>query len=181
VLLALALIVALRYVLMLLFLSIVVATALAPLAERLRRWGASQGISVLVAFGLLIALVGGIIAAVVPFFMGQVTQVIVDLPERYASVRQTIEASRSGLLRGLGAQLPVDPFQSITSDGGLALGAGLAPMLPLLARGLLVSALVLFLSYYWLYYRARAVQSVALLVPLDYRAEAIEVWNQIEV
>jgi predicted PurR-regulated permease PerM len=180
VLLALALIVALRYVLMLLFLSIVVATALAPLAERLRKWGATQSVSVFIAFTLLIALVAGIIAAVVPFFMGQVTQVIVDLPDRYAAVRQTIESSRSGLLRGLGAQLPVDPFQSISSDGGLALGAMLAAALPSLTRGLLFSALVLFLSYYWLYYRARAVQSVALLIPLDYRTEAIDLWNQIE-
>jgi predicted PurR-regulated permease PerM len=36
------------------------------------------------------------------------------------------------------------------------------------------------LSYYWLYYRALVVQSVALPVPLDQRAEATELWNQIE-
>jgi len=180
VLLGIALIVALRYVLLLLFLSIVVATALAPLAERLKRWGIPQSVAVLVAFGLLIALVVGIVAAVVPFFAGQVTQVIVDLPERYAAVRQTIATSRSGIIRGLAAQMPSDPFQSMTSDGGIALGATLTAMLPSLGRGLLFSALVLFLSYYWLYYRARAVQSIALLVPLDYRTEAIEVWTQIE-
>jgi predicted PurR-regulated permease PerM len=180
VLLGIALIVALRYVLLLLFLSIVVATALAPLAERLKRWGIPQSVAVLVVFGLLIALVVGIVAAVVPFFAGQVTQVIVDLPERYAAVRQTIATSRSGIIRGLAAQMPSDPFQSITSDGGIALGATLTAMLPSLGRGLLFSALVLFLSYYWLYYRARAVQSMALLVPLDYRAEAVEVWTQIE-
>ncbi|HEX5691460.1 MAG TPA: hypothetical protein VFX76_15705, partial [Roseiflexaceae bacterium] len=63
VLLALVLVVALRYVLLLLFLSIVVATALSPLAERLRNWGVSQSVAVLIAFGLLIALVAGIIAA----------------------------------------------------------------------------------------------------------------------
>ncbi|HEX5689217.1 MAG TPA: AI-2E family transporter, partial [Roseiflexaceae bacterium] len=111
----------------------------------------------------------------------QVTQVIVDLPERYAAVRQTIESSRSGVLRGLGAQMPVDPFQSVTSDGGVALGAMVAAMLPTMARGLLFSTLVLILSYYWLYYRARAVQSIALMIPLDYRAEAIDLWDQIEL
>ncbi len=36
------------------------------------------------------------------------------------------------------------------------------------------------LSYYWLNYRALAVQSVALLLPLDYRADAIDLLNQIE-
>jgi predicted PurR-regulated permease PerM len=39
---------------------------------------------------------------------------------------------------------------------------------------------VLFLSYYWLYYCTLAVQSVTLMVPLDRRAEAAELWNQIE-
>jgi predicted PurR-regulated permease PerM len=175
-----ALVVALRYVLLLLFLSIVVATALAPLAERLRRWGLSQGVASLLAFALLIALIGTIVAAVAPFFVAQLTQVLSDLPERYAAVRETVATSRSGLVRGLAAQMPTNPFQSMMSDGGMALGATLAAMLPSLGRGLLFSALVLFLSYYWLNYRARAVQALALLVPLDYRVEATALWNQIE-
>jgi predicted PurR-regulated permease PerM len=39
---------------------------------------------------------------------------------------------------------------------------------------------VLILSYYWLYYRALAIQSVALLIPINQRAGAIELWNEIE-
>jgi predicted PurR-regulated permease PerM len=181
VLLGIGLIVALRYVLLLLFLGIVVATALAPLVERLRRWGVSQGLAVLIAFALLIALVSGIIAMVAPFIIAQVSQVVSDLPERYASVRATIAASRSGLIRSLAAQLPADLFQNISAADGVALGATVAALLPSLGRGLLFSALVLLLSYYWLYYRALAIQSIALLVPLDYRADTIELWNQIEI
>jgi len=180
VVLGLALLVAIRYVLLFLFLSIVVATALVPLVERLRRWGLSQGVATLVAFALLLALVGGIIAAIVPFVINQVTQVLVDLPERYMTIRATITSSRSGFIRGLAAQMPADPFQSMTSDGSIALGGEVAAVLPSLGRGLLFSALVLFLSYYWLYYRALAVQSAALLMPFDYRADAIALWEQIE-
>jgi predicted PurR-regulated permease PerM len=175
-----ALVVALRNVLLLLFLSIVVATALAPLAERLRRWGLSQGLAALIAFALLLALMSAIVAVVVPFFVAQLTQVVSDLPERYAAVRETVATARSGLVRGLAAQMPANPFQGMVSDGGVALGAILAAALPSLGRGLLFSALVLFLSYYWLYYRSRAVQAIALLVPLDYRDEATTLWNQIE-
>jgi predicted PurR-regulated permease PerM len=40
--------------------------------------------------------------------------------------------------------------------------------------------LVMILSYYWLYYRALAIQSIALLVPINQRAVAIELWNEIE-
>jgi predicted PurR-regulated permease PerM len=175
-----ALVVALRYVFLLLFLSIVVATALAPLADRLRRWGLSQGLAALIVFALLLALIGAVVAAVAPFFVAQLTQAVSDLPARYAAVRETIATSRSNLARGLGAQMPVDPFQGMMSDGGVALGATLATALPWLGRGLLLSALVVFLSYYWLCYRARAVQAMALLVPLDYRADATDLWNQIE-
>jgi predicted PurR-regulated permease PerM len=179
-LLGLTLIVALRYVLVLLFLSIVVATALAPLAEYLRRWGVSQGLAALAAFALLLVLVASILVSIVPLFTGQATQVLSDLPERYTTVRETLATSRSGVIRGLADQMPADPFQNMAGGGSVALGAAIAAMLPSLARGLLFGALVLFLSYYWLYYRALAVQSVALLVPLDYRAEAVDLWNQIE-
>ncbi|HEY3227633.1 MAG TPA: AI-2E family transporter [Roseiflexaceae bacterium] len=76
--------------------------------------------------------------------------------------------------------MPSDLFRNIGDAGGVALGAAATAVLPSLGRGLLFGALVLFLSYYWLYYRALVVQSVALPVPLDQRAEATELWNQIE-
>jgi predicted PurR-regulated permease PerM len=177
---AVALVVALRYVLLLLFLSIVVATALAPLAERLRRWGLSQGLATLIVFVLLLALIGAVLAAVTPFLTAQLTQLVVDLPERYAAVRETIATSRSGLVRELATQMPADPFQGMIRDGGIGLGATIATALPSFGRGALFGALVLFLSYYWLYYRARAIQAIALLVPMNYRAEATTLWNQIE-
>src|SRR5262245_10830310 len=177
---AIVLLVALRYVFLLLFLSIVVATALAPLTERLRRWGLSQTLAALIAFALLVAVMAAIVAAIAPFFVAQLTPVVSDLPERYAAVRETIATSRSGLVRGLAAQMPANPFQGITGDGGVALGAAVATALPSLGRGLLFGALVLFLSYYWLCYRARAIQAIALLVPIDYRSEATALWSQIE-
>ncbi len=179
-LLVLALVVALRYVLLLLFLSIVVATALAPVAERLRRLGLPQSLSVLIAFGLLLLLAAGVLAALVPFFAAQVAQLAADLPARYAAVRGTLAASHSAFVRGMADQMPPDLFRNIGDAGGVALGAAATVVLPSLGRGLLFGALVLFLSYYWLYYRALVVQSVALLVPLDQRAEATEVWDQIE-
>src|SRR6266540_4105103 len=105
-LLVLALVVALRYVLLLLFLSIVVATALAPVAERLRRLGLPQGLSVLIAFGLLLLLAAGVLAALVPFFAAQVAQLAADLPARYAAVRGTLAASHSAFVRGMADQMP---------------------------------------------------------------------------
>src|SRR3954467_6111071 len=68
VLLGLGLIVALRYVFLMLFLGIVVATALTPIVDRLRKFGLAQSAATLVAFGALLLIIGGIAAALAPFF-----------------------------------------------------------------------------------------------------------------
>jgi predicted PurR-regulated permease PerM len=175
-----ALLIALRYVLLLLFLGIVVATALAPLVERLRRYGLPQGTAVLISCGLLLLLVVGVMVALVPFFAAQLALVADELPTRYASLRSALTASRSGFISNLATRLPTDPFGGLPGEEGIALGGAIAAMVPSLGRGLLFAALVLFLSYYWLYYRALAIQSVVLLLPIDRRAEAIDLWNQIE-
>jgi predicted PurR-regulated permease PerM len=178
--LGLALVVALRYVLLLLFLGIVVATALTPVMDRLRRIGLSQSAAALGAFTVLLLIVAGVVVALVPFFVAQLAQVTADLPAFYAGFRTTVTESDSRFIRTLGAQLPADPFSGLTVAGGSGLGAQLAAMLPELGWIVLFGALVLLLSYYWLYYRALAIQSVALLVPINQRVEATELWNQIE-
>lgn len=177
---ALVLIVALRYVLLLLFLGIVVATALAPLVERLRKFGLSQNAANLTAFGVLLAIVIGIAVALVPFFVGQIVQAISDLPTFYTGFRTTVTQSDSRFMREFGAQLPADPFSGFAQDNGVALSDQVLVFIPSVARTLLFGILVLLLSYYWLYYRALAIQSVALLIPLNQRAEVVDIWNQSE-
>lgn len=174
VILGFALIVALRYVFLMLFLGIVVATALRPVVDRLRRFGLTQNTAALLAFGLLLLIIGGIVTALTPFFVAQFVQALTDLPTFYAGFRATVSNSNSQFLRGLGGQLPADPFN------GMALGAQIAGLVPGLASILLFSTLVMILSYYWLYYRALAIQSIALLVPINQRTMAIELWNEIE-
>lgn len=180
VLLGLLLVITLRNVLILLFLGIVVATALTPIVDRLRRLGLSQNIAAFIAFALLLAIVAAIITALTPFIATQAVQVVGDLPDRYASLRGTLTTSSSTFVRNLAAQMPTDPFKSASGAGGVAVGATLAEALPSLGRALLFSALVLFLSYYWLCYRALAIQSLALLAPINKRADAVDLWNQIE-
>ncbi len=177
---ALALIAALRYVFLLLFLGIVVATALTPIVERLRKFGLSQNAANLIAFGALLLAAIGIAAALLPFFAAQAVQAITDLPTFYAGFRTTITQSDSRFLREIGAQLPADPFGSLTHNSGTTINDQISTFLPGVAHTLLFGILVLFLSYYWLYYRALAIQSIALLIPLNQRAEIVEIWNQSE-
>jgi predicted PurR-regulated permease PerM len=180
VVLGLALLVVLRYVLLLLFLGIVVATALTPVVDRLRKFGLSQNTAALIAFGLLIFIIGGILAALAPFFVAQLIQAITGLPASYAGFRTTVTNSQSQFIRGLAAQLPADPFDGFARDSGVALGAQVAALVPSIGSTLLFGVLMLILSYYWLCYRALAIQSIALLIPINQRAGAVELWNDIE-
>ncbi len=176
---ALVLLAALRYVFLMLFLGIVLATALAPVVERLRKWGLPQSLATLLAFSLLLLAIFGIAAALIPFFVGQVVQAISDLPGFYAGLRTTISNSQSRFLREIGGQLPSDPFSSLASESG-TLNAQVATLTPAIGRGLLFSALVVLISYYWLYYRTLAVQAIALLIPIDQRAGALAIWSESE-
>jgi predicted PurR-regulated permease PerM len=180
VLLGLGLIVALRYVFLMLFLGIVMATALTPVVDRLRKFGLAQSTATLIAFSALLLIIGGIVAALAPFFVVQFVQALTDLPKFYAGFRTTISSSNAQFLRGLGAQLPADLFSGLAGDNGIALGSQITLLLPALVSTLLFSTLVIILSYYWLFYRALAIQSIALLVPINQRAGAIELWNEIE-
>lgn len=177
---SLALIAALRYVFLMLFLGIVLATALAPVVERLRKWGLSQSIATLLGFSLLLVVIIGLAAALIPFFVGQIVQAVSDLPTFYAGFRTTISQSQSRFLRELGTQLPADPFQSLATDSSGVINTQIAALTPSIGRGVLFTSLVILISYYWLYYRTLAVQAIALLIPIDQRAGALAIWNESE-
>src|SRR5215216_4545804 len=136
---ALVLIVALRYVLLLLFLGIVVATALAPFVERLRRFGLSQSAANLVAFGMLLLVVIGIAIALLPFFAAQIVQAVADFPAFYGGFRTTVTQSNSRFIRELGVQLPTDPFNSLTQDSGAVLSDQIIAIIPSGVRTVLFS------------------------------------------
>ncbi|MBC8161823.1 MAG: AI-2E family transporter [Roseiflexaceae bacterium] len=172
--------IALRYVVIFFFLGIVLATALTPLFDRLRGWGVGRTLAATLVFLAFFAFVGGVIAALVPFFLAQIAIVAVDLPARYLELRETLVGSPSRLLRDLAFVLPVDPFSTLEGDQTGALELFVVTFIPGLLRGVGIGVLVLLLSFYWLSYRALAVQSVALLIPLHIRTEAVEVWNEVE-
>ena len=176
----LALIAALRYVFLMLFLGIVLATALAPVVERLRKWGISQSIATLLGFSLLLLVIAGVAAALIPFFVGQIVQAVSDLPMFYAGLRTTVSESQSRFLREIGAQLPADPFNSLSEDSSSVLSTQLAALTPTIGRSVLFTSLVILISYYWLYYRTLAIQAIALLIPIDQRAGALAIWSESE-
>lgn len=174
------LLVSLRYVIILLFLGIVLATALSPIVERLRQWGMPRNFAVWLTFGLFFLLLAGLIRLFVPFFVEQLNNALRDLPAGYNTIRATLASSSSRVVQNIATQLPTDPLVALNGDQGTALGGSLAAALPRTGRALALAALVLLLSYYWLYYRTLTVQSLVRLLPIDMRNDAVNLWNQIE-
>ena len=80
--------VALRDVIMLLFLGIVIGTALAPAVERLRKIGLGRDWSMVLAFSIMIAVLVAIVVSLVPFFNSQVALAYSQFPAGYQSRRR---------------------------------------------------------------------------------------------
>lgn len=175
--------VTLRYVIILMFLGIVLATALGPVFERMRGFGTSRAVAATTALLLLFALIGAALAATIPFFLTQIAAVIGDLPARYSTLRDSLAGSPTQIIRDLALILPRDPFTTVAPVGGEnnQIETALSSVLFGTVRGVAFGGLVLLLSYYWLYYRALAIQSLALLVPIDWRNQAVDIWNKIEI
>jgi predicted PurR-regulated permease PerM len=178
--LALWLLVMLRDVIMLLFLGIVIGTALAPAVERLRAIGLRRDWSMQIAFSIMIAMLVGIVVTLVPFITSQATLAYSQFPRGYRSYYASIANSPSRLSRFVAERLPADPFASAVAASDAELADQVSSMLPSVTNTALATVFVLLLAYYWVYYRQHAVQSIALLFPTNWRDDALQFWLQAE-
>ncbi len=174
------LLISLREVIMLFFLGIVIATALSPIVNGLRRFGMRRDITLIIAFAIMIAAVVGIFAAILPFFISQSKAVMSEIPVIYRDVRQSLTSSTSGLLFFIVQQLPADIFAARGTEPTQDPAQQAVSMLPSVFNWTLATVLVLMLSYYWLYYRQHAIQGVALLIPAERRQAALDLWEESE-
>lgn len=171
------LVITLRYIFILLFLGIVVATALIPILDWFRERRVPRTIAVLIIYITFLTASGVVILLLLPSFNTQVEQALQELPTRYNEVRETIIALP--FLEGIAAQLPTDP--STVAFDYTDVGAFITTWLPSFWQGIVLILLISLLSYYWLYYRTLTVQALGMLLPLNWRAEAINIWNSIEI
>ena len=174
------LLVALRDVIMLFFLGIVIATALSPIVNSLRRFGVRRDVTLIISFGIMIAAVVGIMAAILPFFITQSRAVVDEIPLIYRDTRKSLIDSSSGFLFFILEQTPADPFAAQAATAEQDTSQQALSMLGSVFNWTIATVLVLMLSYYWLYYRQHAIQGVALLIPAERRQAALELWEESE-
>lgn len=172
--------VTLRDVIMLFFLGIVIATALSPIVNALRRFGIRRDITLIISFGIMIAAVVGIMVAILPFFITQSRAVVDEIPLIYRDARKSLIDSSSGFLFFILEQTPTDPFATQAATAEQDSSQQAISMLSGIFNWTIATVLVLMLSYYWLSYRQHAIQAVALLIPAERRQAALELWDESE-
>lgn len=173
-----------------LFVAIVLSTAIRPgvlwLEKRhIPQWGGV--LSIYLALALIVASVGAVLA---PLLIDQGTRVAANVPSYYGKTRTQLAQSPNQLLRRVGRNLP-ERF-SFSALGGTprqqAGATGEQTSVVGQALGYLWSAgwtvfgfaAVFLIAYFWTLDHEKIVQAILLIVPLDNRPTASEIWNTAE-
>lgn len=183
------------------FVALSLATALKPITAWLQKRNIPLVFGVLPIYLAFLGLIVGFIWFVGPLIVTQLTNIVKELPEYYASLRTYLQSSSNNLLQAIGARLPIDlslPIAQLSSAAttgttGNAIGAtggatanGTDPL------GLLAQALssvgktifmfigILLLTYYWLVEGDMIIRRFVFRARMEKREEIRELITEIE-
>ena len=166
-----------RLLVALLFLAFIIAAAMRPGIEALRRRGVPRGFGIGLNYVAFFAFLVGFLWIVVPRARDQVENAIEGLPSSRSELEE--EASEStGLRRDVleGVQERLDELPSATElvDPALELG--------FLGFEILIGIFfVLASAAYWIFERERAVDLITSLIPRPHRKKVRDTWDLIDM
>jgi predicted PurR-regulated permease PerM len=167
-------------VLLLVFISVLLASALEPVIGVLRaRLPLGRGATILLVYASFFVLVLGLAFIVVPAAVAQGQRILASLPPFFEQARDW-----AGQLR------PAALSSSITTliDAGSEIFAPAPPPAPdevvevgaVVAETAIALVTLLAIVYFWLVEHARLQRYILAFVPMERRAGARDAWNQIE-
>jgi predicted PurR-regulated permease PerM len=160
----------LRLLIALLFLAFIIAAAMRPAVERLRRHHVPRGVGIGLHYVALFGLVALLLWAVVPRANDQVRAAIASLP----SERQTSTGIKHDVLTGLERRLDNLPSAEELVDPALELG--------LLGFEIAIGIFfTLACAAYWIFERDTAVRLVTSLLPRPRRKTVRDTWDLIDL
>jgi predicted PurR-regulated permease PerM len=171
-------------VVLLLVLAILLATAIEPMVNGLRRGPFDRGQGIIIVYTTILAalLVAGLV--VVPSLMSQSAQLIDALPSYLASLRQLAEQTeppplRSILLRALNGVAPAI-LRSVEEPTVVAEPEQLKVVGGAFAHSLLSVITVFLLAFYWLTERATIKRGILRLVAPQQARHVNDAWRDVE-
>lgn len=171
-----------RSTLFLMLLGIVFAAAIEPIVFRLRRSGLGRGQAILIVYALLIAIVVGALYLLVPLLVKQVGALDRAIPGIFENLREQALQNGNSVIRRSGYQLlsrietaylRLRNSPEIGQDQ--AVGAATSVLGIMLA---FVSLLIV--AFYWMTEKASIKRVTLGLFPLNRRARAHAIWDEIE-
>jgi predicted PurR-regulated permease PerM len=164
----------LQTLILFLFISIVLGTAIRPGVDRLQRsYGVSRTTGVIIIYILIIAFLIGFLALMLPLIADQATEFSRHVPQYYSEARSGLVNSDNRLLQNIALRIPSrlslflskDPTTEdlLTQVTQTVLYANLA------VKGILSIMAVFLLAYYWTQESNQVVRTFIRLIPLQRR------------
>lgn len=165
-----------RSLIFLLFIAIVIGTAIRPMVAWLQQRGISRIAGVIIIYFLIAAFAIGILALVFPLIADQATQLSQNLPQYYAEIRRALANSDNRLLQNIAFRLPaqLSLFLSMSPNTEVNVLNQVTQTVfyaNVVIKGILSILAVFLLAYYWTQESSQAVRTLIRLVPLHRRHE----------
>jgi predicted PurR-regulated permease PerM len=189
-----------RLVIFILFIAVVISTAITPAVDWLHKRGLPRALGVILIYLLILAAVIGFVFLVAPLVIDQTTEMLQVVPDYYQGLRQWLVDSPSLLIRRIGLQLPRQldllPVNGAESPipspvPGQETGeqeqelleqiAILFEYLGIFAWGIFTSVAVFLLAFYWTLDGERTIRVLLLLLPQKHREGVRETITTIQL
>ena len=169
----------LSFLILLLFVAIVIGTALRPTVEWLRRRGVSRIAGIIIIYILLAGFAIGFLALIFPLIADQATQISQNVPEYYGEIRRALLNSNNRLLQNIALRIPAQlslllVTDSTTEEKVLNQVTQTVLYADLAVKGILSVLAVFLLAYYWTQESNQVIRTLIRLVPLHRRHETQE-------
>jgi predicted PurR-regulated permease PerM len=176
------LLIQIRSVIVILILGIILAAAIEPFVQRLRRVGLGRGQAILAVYlGLFLAF-GGLGYLVIPSLIRQGMELNNDIPNILNNLEEQARASESDFIRTTGVRFinrAEVAYEDYTSEPPVEESTAIR-FVTSVVGGLFTVFSVLIVAFYWMTEKAIIKRLLLGLVPLDKRDEAHAIWDEIE-
>jgi predicted PurR-regulated permease PerM len=177
-------------ILFVLFVAAVLATAMRPAVRWLEKRHVPQWAGVLLIYLTLALISAGVVATLVPLVIDQGSRILQDIPAHYTETREQLRSSSSQILRRIGRNLPAQI--SFGGTAGTAQPATTAEgdqqsiirqtvgYIQAFGWGLFAFLAVFLIAFFWTRDRDQIVRAGLLIVPIDNRPTAQQLWDTAE-
>jgi predicted PurR-regulated permease PerM len=171
-------------VVLILFIAIVISTAIRPVVDWLYNRGIPRQAGIIAVYLGLLALLAGFVWLVAPVIVRQVATISQALPDAYTRLRETMLSTPNLLVLRLAFEMPPEltltSAEPATSDEAFSAVAQLWHGVSVLFAAVFGILATLVLAFYWTLDGERSQRAVLLLLPAGKREGAREVMAEIE-